>query len=342
MSPAIDMGDLVSTYNPRSRGRLLKNNPGSTLSNIDSYNHSSLAVDFEAAYPQAEQDAPGFSARHDARLAAASAAPSFQGLDAATRQRSRKSNIVSFLIHAAIISGVLWLTLGSHSPIRHAEVTVVEPVPITLYAPPPPPKIMPVAKVTGGGGGGAHQIVEPTKSTPARVIPQMQLNAPRLLRFSQPKLAAEPSEVVKIAENSSVPNLGMSNSPQIALASQGKGGGSGFGAGLGGGIGAGGGPGSGGGLMNVGGGVSAPQIIHSIQPEFTQEAREANLQGNVAIQLIVDAQGNPQNIRITRHLGMGLDEKAIEAARQYKFRPAIYQGHPVAVQIVIDVDFHLH
>jgi TonB family protein len=142
----------------------------------------------------------------------------------------------------------------------------------------------------------------------------------------------------------------MTQSPQIALASQGKGGGSGFGSGLGGGIGAGhglgAGPGSGGGygggLMSVGGGVSAPVVVHSVDPEFTAEARTANFQGSVSIQLIVDSQGNPQNVRVVRHLGMGLDEKAIEAVRQYRFKPAMYEGHPVAVQLVIDVDFHLH
>jgi TonB family protein len=94
--------------------------------------------------------------------------------------------------------------------------------------------------------------------------------------------------------------------------------------------------------MSVGGGVSAPVVVHSVDPEFTAEARTANFQGSVSIQLIVDSQGNPQNVRVVRHLGMGLDEKAIEAVRQYRFKPAMYEGHPVAVQLLIDVDFHLH
>jgi TonB family protein len=160
----------------------------------------------------------------------------------------------------------------------------------------------------------------------------------------------EPSEVVKMPDNPALPNFGMSQSPQIALASQGKGSGSGFGQGLGGGLGAGhgigsgvgGGGGLGGGLMSVGGGVSAPQLVRSAQPEFTDEARRSNFQGSVSVKLIVDAQGNPQDVRLASHLAMGLEEKAIEAVKQYKFRPAMYQGHPVAVQIVVDVDFHLH
>jgi TonB family protein len=156
--------------------------------------------------------------------------------------------------------------------------------------------------------------------------------------------------MVKMPDNNALPNLGMAQSPQIAMASQGSGSGSGFGHGLGGGIGAGrgtgAGPGSGGGygggLMSVGGGVSAPQVIHSVEPAFTDDARRANYQGNVSVQLIVDPEGNPQNVRLVSHLGMGLDEMAIEAVKQYKFRPAMYQGHAVAVQILIDVDFHLH
>ena len=94
--------------------------------------------------------------------------------------------------------------------------------------------------------------------------------------------------------------------------------------------------------MNVGGGVTAPEVIHSVEPEFTEDARRENFQGSVSIRLIVDSQGNPQNVQLVRHLGMGLDEKAIEAVRQYRFKPAMYQGHPVSVQIVIEMNFHLH
>jgi periplasmic protein TonB len=83
-------------------------------------------------------------------------------------------------------------------------------------------------------------------------------------------------------------------------------------------------------------------LLHSVDPSFTDQARQANYQGTVSVQLIVDAQGNPQDVRVARHLGMGLDEKAVEAVRQYKFRPAVYQGRPVAVQMIVEVDFRLH
>ncbi len=76
-------------------------------------------------------------------------------------------------------------------------------------------------------------------------------------------------------------------------------------------------------------------------PDFSPEARAAKYQGIVSIQFIVDPQGNPEDIQVIRHLGMGLDEKALEAVRQYKFKPAMYQGHPVPVQMVIDLNFTL-
>ena len=196
----------------------------------------------------------------------------------------------------------------------------------------------------------AHDVVEASKGRQPEVA-KNQITPPQIIRIDRPKLGVEPTEMVKMPDNNNtLPNFGMTQSPQIALASQGKGSGSGFGQGSGGGIGTGRGTGSGpgsgggygGGLMSVGGGVSAPQVIHSAEPEFTDDARRTNYQGNVSVQLIVDSEGNPQNVRLVSHLGMGLDEKAIEAVRQYRFRPAMYQGHPVSVQILIDVDFHLH
>jgi TonB family protein len=209
---------------------------------------------------------------------------------------------------------------------------------------------LPVAKQEGGGGGGgAHEIVDAIKGQPPTIV-KLQVMSPQIIRVDQPKLAIEPTAQVRMPETNNLPTFGIAHSQQIALASQGKGGGSGLGQGLGGGIGmgsgSGAGPGSGGGygggLMSVGGGVAAPEVLHSVEPEFTEDARRANFQGSVSIKLIVDSEGNPQDVQLVHHLGMGLDEKAVEAVRQYKFKPAMYQGHPVSVQIVIDMDFRLH
>lgn len=274
--------------------------------------------------------------------------PTFGSLDTALAEHQPKTKMSAVILHIGAIGLVLWL--GTRAPKVIAPVQTLAHIDFKLFAPIPPPKVLPVApKAGGGGGGGAHQIVEPTRGRPPQMA-KVTLNAPQLTRLDHPKLPVEPTEPIKLADNSRIVNLGQPNSPQIKLASQGSGGGSGFGSGLGGGLGAGhglgAGPGSGGGygggLMSVGGGVSAPVVLHAVEPDFTEQARIANLQGTVVLRIIVDSNGNPQNIRIERSLGMGLDEKAVEAVRQYKFTPATFQGHPVAVQMNVNVEFHLH
>src|SRR5207302_1365466 len=153
------------------------------------------------------------------------------------------AKMVSAVIHIVAISGILFLGFKAKTTFVPA---VKVPVNITLYAPPPPPKVLPVApKMGGGGGGGAHEIIEPTRGNPPKIVAEKPpITAPQILRVNDPKLAVEPTAMVKMPENPNMPNLGMSNSPQIALASQGKGSGSGFGSGSGGGIGMGHGVGS--------------------------------------------------------------------------------------------------
>ena len=92
----------------------------------------------------------------------------------------------------------------------------------------------------------------------------------------------------------------------------------------------------------IGGRISAPVLKHRVMAQFTDEARRAKYQGICLISLIVDAQGNPQNVRVARALGMGLDQKALEAVRQYKFKPAMKDGKtPVPSMVTIEVDFRL-
>jgi len=92
--------------------------------------------------------------------------------------------------------------------------------------------------------------------------------------------------------------------------------------------------------MHIGGSVSAPVIISTVQPQFTEEARRrGKMSGNVQIYCWVDENGNPSHVRAIRGLGMGLDEKAVEAVRQYKFKPAMQNGKPVKVDLYIAVNF---
>jgi TonB family protein len=86
----------------------------------------------------------------------------------------------------------------------------------------------------------------------------------------------------------------------------------------------------------------APQLVSSPPPTYSEEARRAKIEGVVILVLIVDERGNPINLRVVSGLGMGLDEKAIEAVRGWRFEPAFGKdGKPVAAKIAVEVDFHL-
>jgi periplasmic protein TonB len=177
-----------------------------------------------------------------------------------------------------------------------------------------------------------------------------------VMRNQKPKLTAEPTVVappqVHLAENH-MPNLGVPAAAPVipgAPPSNGTGSGGGIGSGSGGGVGVGHGPGVGagsgggfgGGVYKVGGGISAPTAISAPDPDYTEEARRAKKQGTCVLWLIVDSAGHPRDIRVARGLGFGLDAKAVEAVKQWRFQPALKDGHPVDVQISVEVEFHLY
>jgi periplasmic protein TonB len=208
-------------------------------------------------------------------------------------------------------------------------------------------------KAGGGGGGGDRSMIEANKGK----LPKLEkdpITPPQPQTLDKPKLpevaAINVQKDIQLPDNN-MPLIGMHESSNIKMESAGTGSGAGMGTGSGGGLGSGQGNGYGpgyggnfgGGLEQIGGRVSAPVLIHSVEAEFSDEARRAKYQGVCLVSLIVDAQGNPQNIRVVRALGMGLDEKAIEAIKQYKFKPAMKDGrNPVPVPITIEVDFRLY
>jgi periplasmic protein TonB len=151
----------------------------------------------------------------------------------------------------------------------------------------------------------------------------------------------------------SLPQANQTGDPMAAVLappSNGTGADGGIGSGSGGGIGVGTGPGvgegmgggSGGGVFRVAGGVSAPRAIYDPEPEYSEEARQAKYQGDVLLSVIVDRDGRTRDIHIARSLGLGLDEKAMEAVRRWRFEPAMKNGQPVAVLVNIEVKFHLY
>jgi len=88
--------------------------------------------------------------------------------------------------------------------------------------------------------------------------------------------------------------------------------------------------------------VSAPQIIYQPEPEFSEEARMSKFQGKVTLSVVVDASGSTTGIQIASPLGLGLDEKAVQAIRGWKFMPAMKDARPVPVTIMVEVEFHLY
>jgi TonB family protein len=272
--------------------------------------------------------------------------PTFAGLE--FRTQSRWTSLLSLGTHGLICAVLLLFALAQWHTRQVQRRMMATAVDVTPFMPASNLKDV----MGGGGGGGNHELLEASKGK----LPEFakkQIVPPQILKIDNPTLAAEPTVVmpeIKLPDNPNMPDLGIPQSPQVAFASQGSGSGSGFGSGEGGGLGSGRGngigPGEGGGygggIYHVGGGVSNPILIYAPDPEFSDEARRAKYQGVCVVGLIVDSTGNTQHVHIVRALGMGLDEKAMEAVRQYKFKPAQFKGKNVAVEVNIEVNFRIY
>jgi protein TonB len=84
-----------------------------------------------------------------------------------------------------------------------------------------------------------------------------------------------------------------------------------------------------------------PKVTRSAQPEYTQEAAEAKLHGVVMLSLVVDVDGTPSAIELVRGLGKGLDEKAVECLRKWRFTPATRHGEPIPAKATVEIVFRL-
>ena len=260
--------------------------------------------------------------------------------------KDKRSNLMSLAIHTTVVA--LLFTVASSKAVQQKAKEVM-----TLVAPdiaPYIPKADP--KPAGGGGGGGDR--SPTPPSKGRLPkPSMKQFTPPMavVNNPNPKLVMDPTIIAPpdtVLPNVNMPQFGdplaklgpPSNGPGSG-GGIGSGSGGGVGPGHGGGYGPGEGGGFGGGVFRVGGGVSAPVVLYKVDPEYSEEARKAKYSGTVVLQLIVDAQGHARDIRVVRSLGLGLDEKAIEAVNKWKFRPGYKNGAPVAVQATIEVNFRL-
>jgi len=205
----------------------------------------------------------------------------------------------------------------------------------------------------GGGGGGGDRSPTPASKGAVPKFAKTQLAPPMaVLPNLDPKLAVQPTLVgppeLKLPQMAMNAPWGdpqgvtgpLSNGPGFG-GGIGSGEGTGIGSGRGGGLGPGEGGGFGGGAYSVGGSVTAPIPIYKPEPPYSEEARKAKYQGTVVVLIVVDTQGSVTDARVVKPLGLGLDEKALDTVRTWKFKPGMRNGIPVPVRVMIEVSFRL-
>ena len=225
---------------------------------------------------------------------------------------------------------------------------LVAPLDIAPYQ----PKMAPQKQAMGGGGGGGDRSPLPASKGRLPKASLKQFTPPMaVVNNPNPKLVMEPTIIAPPDVPLPQVNMAQYGDPlaRIGPPSNGPGSGGGIGSGSGGGVGSGRGggfgPGEGGGVgggvFRVGGGVTAPALLYKVEPEYSEEARKAKYQGTVVLYVEVDPNGKARNLRVVKSLGLGLDEKAIEAVNKWKFRPGYKDGKPVTVAATIEVNFRL-
>ncbi len=255
----------------------------------------------------------------------------------------RGNFLLSLLAHAAVvalaIAASFWM-MGHHAQVSHSIMNGLGEV--SLYIPPE------YLQSHGGGGGGTRDKMNASEGN-LPLSARQQITPPTVVvRNQEPKIPIVPTVVAPPLPPQSLP-VG-DPLASIAVPSNGVGSNSGIGSGSSGGVGIGNGTGIGngwgsgigGGIYRTGGGVSAPRAIYDPDPEYSDEARKAKYQGVAVLWVVIGADGLPKDIRVSRSLGMGLDEKAVQAVRNWRFEPALKDGRPVAVQLNIEVTFRLY
>jgi TonB family protein len=257
--------------------------------------------------------------------------------------KNPRSRYISVAAHAAVFALLMVTFTNKAVQQKLAErLNLIDPN-IEPYKRPAP------KQAAGGGGGGAREIPPVTKGQAPK--PALKQFTPPTIVQETPKLAMTPTIVAPpdtVLPQNNLPNWG-DPLAKLVNGSNGPGFGSGMGSGSGGGLGSGrgvgfgpgDGGGSGGGVFRAGGGVSQPAVIFKVDPEYSEEARKAKYSGTVMLAVIVDTDGHARDIHVVKSLGMGLDEKAIEAVAKWKFRPGMKGGQAVNVRATIEVNFRL-
>jgi TonB family protein len=264
--------------------------------------------------------------------------------------RDKRSGPMSLAIHLGVIA--LLFTVASSKAVQDKMKQVTTLIAPAVDLAPYVPKMEPKKVAMGGGGGGGDR--SPLPASKGRLPrPSLRQFTPPMavVNNPNPKLLMEPTIIAP--PDTPLPNVNMNvwGDPlaKIGPPSNGPGSGGGIGSGSGGGVGSGKGggfgPGEGGGVgggvFRVGGGVTAPALLFKVEPEYSEEARKAKYQGTVVLYVEVDPSGRPRNLRVVRSLGLGLDEKAIEAVQKWRFKPGVKDGKSVTVAATIEVNFRL-
>jgi TonB family protein len=263
----------------------------------------------------------------------------------------RRSGIMSVAVHVGLFC-LLWSITTSPPAVQLAKRVTL------LIAPPEPVHAVEVKPAHGGGGGGARAIKSPVAVAALPPKPVMRHFTPPPYRppLARPPLLLTPPEWVGTTDpgaNYGNPLDGLIGAAGNYGAGMGFGGGTGtgFGPGTGGGSGLGRGGATGNGVgpgkstgdpvYTAAKGMTPPQPIFRPDAEYTDEARKAQLSGTVVVTLIVETDGTTSDVEVAKPLGDGLEQKAVEAVRQWKFKPATIAGKPVRARVNVEVAFRL-
>ncbi len=244
---------------------------------------------------------------------------------------------VSMALHGVGLA--LVLLLMSLVPER-----VFEPVPEQKYD----LVFVRTAGLGGGGGGGGNNLPDPPRRLEMKAeVPKSAVVEPvKVQPVIPPPAPVAPVQTAAAVQFSGGAINGLADAPALGAGS-GGGGGTGAGSGAGPGTGPGVGSGLGGvvgdGTYGPGSGAQPPTLLRGVDPKYTTEAMRAKLQGVVVLEALVSASGAVQDVRVTKSLDAihGLDQEAIRTARQWLFRPARFQGKPVAYLVEIQMTFNL-
>jgi periplasmic protein TonB len=248
------------------------------------------------------------------------------------------------------IGGAVGISVAAHVGVLALLVLIARFVPEQVYEAVLPERLSKdivwlAQPGPGGGGGGGNKMPEPPK--PAE-IPKPTPPAPIPEVVPPPTVETPPQEVAPqvpvITQAANEPVVGvLSENTSANTESRGTGTGSGAGPGTGRGIGPGNGGGIGGGEYRVGNGVTSPTVLREVKPGYTADAMRAKVQGTVRLECVVLPDGTVGRVEVIRSLdnSFGLDQEAIKAAKQWRFRPGMRQGEPVAVLVIIELDFTL-